>query len=203
MSSTILLQDTAGSVTVYLELSAGGPATGLTDTDVLVDTKKEGETSFTSKPLTVSNFVEVGGGTYSISLSATDTDVLGNLYLRVTGASIETSLVTAYVAATVPVNPTSSLSINTTSLFGYIVDIQGNPISGASVSARVLATPSIGSSTEEYIKSDTLVSAKSDTDGFFTITLITGSQIDIYIPSAGYRRTIQVPSASTNLFDIP
>jgi hypothetical protein len=202
MSSTILLQDTAGSVTVYLELSAGGPATGLTFADVLADLKKEGESSFSAMSLSGSNFVEVGGGTYSITLATTDTDVLGNLYIRVSGATVETTLVLGYVAASAPVNPTTPLSINTTALFGYIVDLQGTPVSGASVSARVLATPAIGSSTEDYIQADTLVTAKSDADGFFTIVLISGAQVDFYIPSAGYRRTLQVPSSSTNVFDI-
>lgn len=202
MSSVILLQDTAGSVTVYLELTAGGPATGLTFSDVLVDLKKEGDLSFSSKALTGSDFTEVGGGTYSISLTALETDTLGNMYIRVSGATINTALVSAYVAATAPVNPTAPLSINTTALFGYIVDLQGSAVGGASVSARVLATPALGSSTEDYVQSDTLVTVKSDADGFFTITLITGAQVDIYIPSAGYRRTLQVPSSSTNLFDI-
>jgi hypothetical protein len=202
MSSTILLQDTAGSVTVYLELSAGGPATGLTFADVLADLKKEGESSFSAMSLSGSNFIEVGGGTYSITLATTDTDVLGNLYIRVSGATVETTLVLGYVAASAPVNPTTPLSINTTALFGYIVDLQGTPVSGASVSARVLATPAIGSSTEDYIQADTLVTAKSDADGFFTIVLISGAQVDFYIPSAGYRRTLQVPSSSTNVFDI-
>ena len=202
MSSTILLQDTAGSVTVYLELSAGGPATGLTFADVLADLKKEGESSFSAMSLSGSIFAEVGGGTYSITLATTDTDVLGNLYIRVSGATVETTLVLGYVAASAPVNPTTPLSINTTALFGYIVDLQGTPVSGASVSARVLATPAIGSSTEDYIQADTLVTAKSDADGFFTIVLISGAQVDFYIPSAGYRRTLQVPSSSTNVFDI-
>lgn len=202
MSSTILLQDTTGSVTVYLEVSAGGAATGLTFADVSADLKKEGEGSFTAMTLSGTNFTEVGGGTYEISFSVLDTDTLGNLYIRVSGATIKTALETVYVAATVPVNPTSSLSINTTALFGYIVDLQGAAVAGASVSARVLATPALGSSTEEYIQADTLVTAKSDSDGFFTMTLISGAQVDIYIPSAGYRRTLQVPSTSTNLFDI-
>lgn len=202
MSSTILLQDTTGSATVYLEVSAGGAATGLTFADVSADLKKEGEGSFTAMTLSGANFTEVGGGTYEISFSVLDTDTLGNLYIRVSGATIKTALETVYVAATVPVNPTSSLSINTTALFGYIVDLQGAAVAGASVSARVLATPALGSSTEEYIQADTLVTAKSDSDGFFTMTLISGAQVDIYIPSAGYRRTLQVPSTSTNLFDI-
>lgn len=202
MSSTILLQDTAGSVTVYLELSAGGPATGLTFVDVLSDIKKEGEGSFSAMILDGTNFVEVGGGTYSITLAIADTDVLGNLYVRVSGATIKTALATSYVAATAPVNPVASLSINTTALFGYIVDLQGNPVVGAAVSARVLATPALGSSTEDYIQADTLVTVKSDADGFFTITLISGAQVDFYIPSAGYRRTLQVPSVPGNVFDI-
>lgn len=203
MSSIIVLQDTSASVTVYLEFSAGGPATGLIFSDVLVDLQKEGGGSFTSKSMDGTNFIEIGAGAYQIILDATDTDTLGNMYIRITGATIDTALINVYVAASVPVNPTSPLSIGTTALFGYIVDLEGAPVSGASVSARVLATPAVGTSGNEgYVQSSSLVASKSDADGFFTLSLVTGSDVDIYISAANYRRTLRVPSTSQNLFDI-
>jgi hypothetical protein len=204
MSSIILLQNTASGVTVYLELTSGGPATGITFSDIYVDLKKEGESSFTSKVIDAVNFVEISGGTYQLTLAASDTDTLGNMYVRFTGSSIKTALTTVYVSATAPASTSSPLSISTTALFGYIVDLQGQPVSGSSVSARVLATPSIGyAGTEEFVQSTSLITAKSGSDGFFTISLVTGSEVDIYISAANYRRTLQVPTTSQNIFDIP
>lgn len=203
MSSVILLQNTSSSITVYLESSPGTPVTGLTFSDVLVDLKKEGESSFSAKVLDGLNFVEIGGGTYDIVLSASETDTLGNMYARVTGATVLTALVSVYVAATVPVNPTSSLSVGTTALFGYIVGLNGQPVSGAAVSARVLSTPSIGyAGAEEYVMTTSLVTTKSGTDGFFSLSLVTGADVDVYISATNYRRTLKVPSTSQNIFDI-
>lgn len=201
----ILLQNTTGSLTIFLTLSTtGAPATGLTFADVSVDLKKEGEGSFTAKSLDALNFVEIGGGVYQINFTTADTDTLGTMYVRTTGATINTSLNSAFIAASAPVNPTTPLTIETTNLFGYITDPQGNPVVGASVSARVLATPTIGiAGSEGYVQSTSLVTAKTDNSGFFTITLVTGSQVDIFIGAANYRRTLQVPSSNTNLFDIP
>jgi hypothetical protein len=204
MSSIILLQNTASGVTAYLELTTGGPATGITFSDVYVDLKKEGESSFTAKVVDGLNFVEIDNGTFQLTLAASDVDVLGNMYIRITGPTIKTSLLNVYVAETVPVNPSSSLSASTTVLYGYIIDLEGIPVSGASVSARALGTPSLGSvGSEEYVQSVTLITVKSGSDGFFTLTLITGSQVDVFIPAANYRRTLQVPTAAANLFDIP
>lgn len=204
MSSLILLQSTAASVTAYLELTAGGPATGLIFSDLTADLKKEGQGSFTSFTLTGSNFTETGGGAYEIDLTTTDTDTLGNLYLRLAGATIQTTLVTAFIAATAPVNPPAPLTVPTTAMFGYIVGPQGDPVVGASVSARLLAIPSVGTvGNEGFVQDTSIVTAKSDSDGFFTIILVTGAQVDFFVPAADFRRTFQVPATSSNVFDLP
>lgn len=204
MSCPILLQSVAGAVTFLLELSSdGSPATGLTFADVTADLRKEGG-SFASFTLTALNFVELGAGFYEISLATTDTDTLGNLYLRLSGATIKTALVTAYIAETAPVNPTSPVSVPTTVLFGYVNGVDGSPLYGASVSARILASPSVQHPAEEALVLGTgLVTVKTDAAGFFTISLVTGAEVDLFIPSAGYRRTLLVPATSQNVFSIP
>jgi len=202
--SVILLQSTASSVTVYLELTGGGPATGLTFADVSVDLKKEGEGSWSAKALDGTNFTEVGGGTYQIGLTITDTDTLGTLYIRTSGASIKTTLTSAFIAESVPTSPSASLVIPTTAMFGYVVGADGASIAGAAVSARILASPSVGiSAGEGYVQTEGLVTTTTDSSGFFTMELVTGAQVDFFIPSANYRRTFTVPSSSTNVFDLP
>jgi hypothetical protein len=160
----------------------------------------EGPTAFTGG---VTLWTDAGSGTYIVSLSAADTDTLGNLSLRVSGATVKTTLLSAFVSEAAPA-PVDTLAVATTLLFGYVLDAQGNPLSGASVSARVLATPSVGyAGTEGYVQGQTLVTADTDASGFFQISLVTGSQVDLFIPSANYRRTLEVPVTSTNVFDIP
>lgn len=204
MSCPILLQSTVSSITVYLELAAGGAATGLTFSDVSVDLKKEGAGSFSAKVLDGTNFTEVGGGTYQLTFTTTDTDTLGNLYVRITGATISTVLQTVFIAESTPTVASSSLTIPTTNIFGYITSTDGTPLAGASVSARTLAVPSVGTSGGEgYVSDQSLITAKTDSDGYFVIALVTGATVDLFIPAAGYRRTFDVPSSSTNLFDIP
>ena len=203
MSCPILLQNTAGAVTFLLELNDGSPATGLTFADVTADLRKEGG-SFAAMTLTALNFIELGSGFYEIVLATGDTDTLGNLYLRVQGATIQTTLATAFVAESTPVNPTAPQSVPLTALFGYVVKPDGSPSAGASVSARILASPSvIHPSSEGLVLETGLVTAKTDAAGFFTISLLTGAEVDVTIPSANYRRTLQVPATSQNLFSIP
>lgn len=204
MSGPIVLQSTAASITIYLELAAGGAATGLTFADVSCDLKKEGEGSFSAKTLDGTNFTEIGGGTYQLIFTTSETDTLGNMYVRITGATISTVLESVYIAEAAPTVESSALTIPTTNMFGYVVGAGGDPLAGASVSASVLASPSVGTSGGEgYTQDASLVTTKTDADGYFVIGLVTGSQVDFFIPAANYRRTFTVPSSSTNVFDLP
>lgn len=202
-SCPVIVQGSSHSLLIYLEDSDGNPVTGLADTDLTADLRK-GSGSFIAFPLSGSNFSEVGDGFYDVTLSSTDTDTLGNLYLRVTGADIKTALFSALVAESVPTSPTSALTVSTTSLFGYVYDSGGSPVSGASVSARILAYPSVQHPNDEaFVLTEDLVTVKTDSAGFFTLDLVTASDVDIFIPAANYRRTLRVPGTSQNLFSIP
>lgn len=203
MSCPIVLQSTASSITIYLETTAGAAATGLTFSDVSCDLKKEGAGSFSAKTLSGANFTEVGGGTYALTFTTSDTDTLGNMYVRITGATINTVLQSVFIAEATPTVASSALTIPTTNMFGYVVGSDGSPLAGAAVSARVLATPSVGTSGGEgYVSDTTLQTAKTDSDGYFVMSLVTGAQVDFFIPAANYRRTFTVPTSSTNVFDL-
>jgi hypothetical protein len=93
-----------------------------------------------------------------------------------------------------------STSISTCTIEGWVVDISGNAVSNTSVYARLLGTPATGNG---FISEDNVVSAKTDINGYFSITVIQGITVDFVIPSTGYRRTVVVPSStSINLFEI-
>lgn len=203
--SMIAVNGTAVSITLYLTLASdGSAATGLTFSDVTCDLKKSGG-SFAPKTLDGTNFTEISGGFYELDLAATDTDVDGNLYVRVQGGTIDPVLETVFVTSTAPTtSAASSQSVSLVNLFGYVYGPDGTPSAGASVSARILATPSILHPGEEgLLISSGLTTVKTDSSGYFILPLIVGSDVDVFIPSANYRRTISVPNSSQNLFDIP
>lgn len=185
----------AAAIDALTDFSATLPGTGADSLSV-----DEGPTAFTGG---IDFWVEVGDGTYNLSLSADDTDTLGNMYVRVSSNTTKTVINPLFISEAAPA-PVATLPVATTLLFGYVVDAQGAPLAGASVSARVLATPSVGFSvTEGYVQGENLVTAKTDASGFFQISLVTGLEVDFFIPSANYRRTLEVPVTSTNVFDIP
>ncbi len=313
MTTPILLKDTAGSVTAFLErASDGSAATGLTASDIQVDIKKAGASSFSAKSLvdpasatadigsgangTVTTTIDtpgVGGnvwtievvvpggtsslsvnvvgtditvsldvtagvpnaaantaalvaaaidaevgisavasgtgadslsaaegpttftggldgnlrefslGYYEIDLDATETDTEGSLDIRITGVTIRTQLITAFVATVAPANPIATQPPPLTSLFGFLFNADGSPRQDAAVSARILAQPTVlHPQTEGMVLGSGLVTVLTDADGFFSISLVSGAQVDVFIPAANYRRTLTVPSSPTNLFDI-
>lgn len=83
---------------------------------------------------------------------------------------------------------------------GELSTITGDPLSGAVAIFRVLGTPAIIGS-KGYSSEPVVV--KTDENGEFTIGLEEGLQIEVSIPSILFKRTIEVPSVDTPLFDIP
>lgn len=202
--SALLIQDAVGSIHVFLEATDGTAATGLTTSDIQVDLKKAGESSFTNKVLSGADLADLGSGFYEIDLSATDTDTLGTLAIRVTGATIKSMVVTAQVVTSTPESPTPEQSVNVTTIFGYLKNADGTPLVGASVAAKVLSQPTVlHSGSEGLVLGTELVTSESDSSGYFLMSLVAGSTVDLFIPAANYRRTFLVPATSTNVFDIP
>lgn len=199
----ILTQNNAGSITLYIETSAGLPATGLVDTDVTADIKKPSG-AFVAHILTALNWTELSGGFYQVALALTDTDELGNLYLRVQGATIKTALAVALVVVSVPATPPTVTPPGTVTVFGYVYGVDAAPEVGIGVTARILGAPTVlHPGTDGLVIAQDPVQAVTDANGFFTLDLIAGTDVDIFISAASYRRTITVPSVSTNLFDLP
>lgn len=206
MGIPVLLQSASGSITIFLELSAGGAATGLTSSSVTAGLKKEGESSFSAFTLSGSNFTEIGSGFYEVDFTSGNTNVLGNLYLSIIGATVKTSLHSAYVAVAGSLSPTvSPPTLNTSVISGYLQNLQGSPISGATVSAKILDIPTLtpGSGGNIVGLTTTTIVTKTDAQGYFALTLAEGTNVDIIIPSINYRRTILVPTSDTALFSIP
>ncbi len=195
------VQNTALLVAAAISLEAGVTAVA-SGTGAASLSVAEGPTTFLGG--LDGNFREFSGGFYEIDLDATETNVAGSLDIRWAGPTIRTGLLTAFVAEVTPTSPISTQPPPLSSLFGFIFDPQGNPVQGAAISARVLSQPTIlHPATEGIALSSGLVTALSDADGFFTLTIVAGTQVDVFIPASGFRRTLTVPSTATNVFDIP
>ncbi len=202
--TAILIQNSAGSVTMYVETIAGVPATGLADTDVTADIKKAGAGSFSAHTLTASNWTELSGGFYEIDLAAGDTDTLGNVHLRVQGGTIKTTLTVSFVVVAAPVNPPTVTPPNTVAVFGFLYGPDAEPLAGANITARIVGAPTVLQPGSDGLAiGQDVISTTTDSDGFFTINLISGVSVDFIISVARDRRTFLVPSTSTNVFDIP
>lgn len=146
------------------------------------------------------SLIDIGGGYYKLALTSSDTSAVGTLYIRVDGPNINSIVDVANVGTVTPVVPSIAPTIPTTVVFGTLLDPAGDPVENACVSAKILATPAIF---DGVAITSALTTVRTDSSGYFTMTLITGAQVDIFIPSANYRRTITVPATSTGLFDIP
>lgn len=205
MATPLLLQNTPSSVVVYLELQTGLPATGLLFSDVTVGLKKEGG-SFTAFPVTALTFTNLGSGFYEVALAATDVDTLGSLYLSFTGSSIKTGLIVANVAlsASVPPVPPAPYTPQTTTIFGYIYGQNGAPSGNVSILFRMITKPAIVHPLDQGILiTEPFLTTVTDSSGFFSKDLLTGTQVEVLIADANYRRVITVPGTASNLFDIP
>lgn len=71
--------------TLYLTFN-DSPVPGILFSQVTVELKKQGQLAFIPKVMTTNDWVDLGGGLYSLILSEQDTDTLGTLVYRVTGA---------------------------------------------------------------------------------------------------------------------
>jgi hypothetical protein len=205
MTTPLLLQSAATSLVVYLELQAGGPADALTHTDVTAALKKEGG-SFAAFALTALNFTNLGDGFYEVDLTSGNTDTLGSLYLTFIGSTVKHTLVVARVAlaAAAPASPPAAFVPDTTTIFGYIYDGSGAPEEDVIVAFRTVSRPTIlHPDTQGLLLTEQLVTATTDSSGFFTKDLVTGAQVEVVISAANYRRVLTVPGATANLFDIP
>ncbi len=196
MSQTVV-QDVAANLVVYLTDATNTPVTGLTFSVVTCTYRKEGAGVFTAKVLTGVNFVEIGSGVYTVGFTSGELDTPGSFTFIVDGASISQIVTIANISAT-DLGASTPIAIDTCVVFGHIINLSGIAISNSSVFAKVLALPSILASAS--ISSDT-VSAKTDSNGEFFISLIRGAEVEFSISETGYKRTFLVPNqASANLF---
>ena len=194
--SQILTQNQAADLVVILTDSSNVPVTGLTFSDVTADYRKEGQGSFTSYTLDGTNFTEIGDGVYTIGFTTSEIDTVGTFTVKVNGASIQQYVTIANVLAA-GTSPTIE-TVNTCVINGHVFDADGSALEGAAISARVIASPTL---LNDIALSRNSVTATTDANGEFFLSLAQLAEVEIFIPSVNYRRQLTVPaSASVNLF---
>jgi hypothetical protein len=192
------------------DVGTGSPRTGIIFSQVDVSYKKASQAVFSVKTLLVTDFRENGNGVYEILFSAAELDTIGSfLYVvnnngALPAPDIRQFVGQAYIEDSASYTP-GTISLPTNVITGNLINLKGQPLIGAAVSARILSAPEIlGTSPNIGGVGTDIESAQTDSAGFFALELLQGSVVDITIPRVNYRRTLTVPGNTTDrLFDIP
>jgi hypothetical protein len=195
---------------VAVDETDGAPRTGIIFSQIDASYKKSSQSSFNVKSLTAPEFRENGNGVYEILFSDTDLDTLGTfLYVVNSNGGLPSPAIRQFVGQAVVVSAAAytpgTITLSTNIITGNLISLQGSPLVGEAVSARVLSSPNVqGTSPNIGGVGTDLVTALTDSGGFFALEVLQGAVIDVVIPSVNYRRTLTVPNNSTDLlFDIP
>lgn len=197
---------------IAADVGTGDPRPGITFNQIDVSFKKATDASFALKTLTgpPTDFRENGNGVYEILFDASDLGVVGSfLYVINSNGALPPPaqrqfVGQAYVESSSTFTP-GTIALPTNVITGNLIDLHGAALPGESISARVVAMPTIqGASPNIGGISVDIVSAQTDASGFFALELVQGALVDITIPVINYRRTLTVPSnSSDSLFQIP
>jgi len=195
---------------VAANVGTGAPRTGIVYTEVSVSFKKSTQATFTVKTLAASDFTENGSGVYEILFSATELNTLGSFIYIVNSnftlapPAIKQFVGQAFIESAATFTP-GSITLSTNVLTGNLIDVQGNAIVGAAVSARTMSAPTIlGTNPNIGGVGTDIISARTDSSGFFALEVLQKAIVDITIPRVNYRRTLTVPANSTDmLFTLP
>jgi hypothetical protein len=212
MSCIPVLQNTAEWLPfTATDVGTGAARTGVLYTQVTVSYKKAGDVAFSLKTLTgASDFREIGLGVYEINFSGLELDTLGTFIFVVnSNGALPAPALNQYVGlaevqAAAAYTP-GTITLATNILTGNLVGLDGNGLSGESVTAKILSAPNIMGTLPNLggVGTD-MVSAVTDSGGFFALEILQEAVVDIVIPAINYRRTLTVPANSTDsLFDIP
>jgi hypothetical protein len=194
---------------IAADVGTGSPRTGITSTQIDVSYKKSTQSTFNLKVITPSDFRENGSGVYELLFSTSELDTLGSfLYVANGNGSLPLPNIRQFVGQAFILSSSTftpgTISLSTNILTGNIIDLNGVAMPNVAVSARVLAMPTLLGTTPNRggITTD-IVSARTDSAGFFALELVQEAVVDVTIPRINYRRTLTVPTNSTDiLFDL-
>lgn len=178
----------------------GNPVDGLTNLDFQYKRKRPADVQLTVRTLAIGDVRPQTRGYYLIDLPLAEVQQLGETLVTLTDTQVTprfSAVSTSYrvVLSRTPAQDVSKLAQPINQLYGTIVDANGKPIAGATVTARILGAPNIekgpgiGTGTIETV---------TDENGFFVLAVLQGVLLDILIPAIRYRRSgFTVPDESS------
>lgn len=181
-------QSSTHEVNLFLSLT-GNPVTGLVNTDLTVDVKKQGESAFTNKVLAAEDLVEISDGFYSLVFSSSDTDTIGEVLFRASGAGFDNFEFDKFLVVSVPVG-VDQIPADTCLIQGNVRDIGGNPAVDHRVSVRPASTPVQSGDT---ILSTITTIAHTDNLGNFNVALLRNQIALIEVNQTGVKFQFTVP----------
>jgi hypothetical protein len=190
-----VFQGNSAERVVYL-VDESGPVVGLTEGDVSLRFKKNGE-DFQDKTLTPVNFIEREVGFYSVMFDSLEMNALGQFVFRITGGSIIPyvqmfEIVPVYLGAITP--PDVCI------ISGNILDLGGRPLWNSRITFRITDLPKV---IEPSMVSGDAVRTVTDHAGNFSASLIRGATVLVEIPDTAIRIQFIVPNQETaNIIDL-
>lgn len=190
-----VFQGNSAERVVYL-VDESGPVVGLTEGDVSLRFKKNGE-DFQDKTLTPVNFIEREVGFYSVMFDSLEMNALGQFVFRITGGSIIPyvqmfEIVPVYLGAITP--PDVCI------ISGNILDLGGRPLWNSRIAFRIMDLPKV---IEPSMVSGDAVRTVTDHAGNFSASLIRGATVLVEIPDTAIRIQFIVPNQETaNIIDL-
>lgn len=199
-----VVQSSAHSLLVQLLDLDGLPVVGITPSNLTVYLKKQGATAFVPIVVNTSNFFYAGDGYYALNLSTTDTNTVGSLYTLFKGELFKDTLSSLTVVSPSVSLPTSPVvSVTSGNIYGILYSASNTPVANALITVKLLNTPAIITSSSEGIGiTADVLSTKTDSAGYFTLSGVSGLTYEVYIPSLNFRKTFVMPTVSSNIFDL-
>jgi hypothetical protein len=189
----IIVQSSNATLLVILTTNGIVPVTGIVPADVTVRYKRNNESSFTNKTIDNTNWIEYGNGVYGINFLGTpDLSVVGEFVYVVLGVKFQQYIGDAQLIPVTSTIPTTTVVLPTCIVTGHLVDAQGSPLVGASVSAQVIGVPTILGNNVGI--GDNLATVTTDNNGVFNLSLLRLGYYSITIPAINYRRQAYIPN---------
>jgi len=190
----VIAADVGGSVVISAnsvgDTSSLQIAGGTSNTELGFDTSQVNGSTF---------WVEIGAGVYELEFTASELDTLGSFIYKVTGSTIDQYV--EVIDVVVASQTVTSVSLDKCVISGHVFGVGGDPMIGASVSAKVLGVPSIIGGLGI---ADSRATTVTGSNGEFFLELARQAYVEITIPKMNYKRQLTVPnSPSAVLFEIP
>jgi hypothetical protein len=188
-------QDNPSERSFYLT-KAGVPSLSIPATAVTCMIKKAGQTVFSAKAVTSSNWVNLGDGYYTLRFSGDDLSRVGNFIYKLTGPNFDNFLYDEFtILAGEDVTVKDKCVIK-----GQFIGLNGDAAQQIKVTARMVEFPAVSSG--RIVSGDTVYTFL-DSQGKFEMSLLRGSTALIEVPRAAIRSQIVVPDTATaNLVDL-